>query len=50
MKIGAWIHDHDDLSRCHHPKIWNVEQSPIHTAFGLCDTAGEPKFDLEDIL
>ena len=30
----------------YHPKIWNVEQSPIHTAFGLCDRMGMPKFDL----
>jgi hypothetical protein len=30
----------------YHSKIWNVEQSPIHTAFGLCDRAGRPKFDL----
>jgi hypothetical protein len=31
----------------HHPKIWNVEQSPIHVAFGLCDRFGVPKFDIE---
>ena len=30
----------------HHAKIWNVEQSPIHTAFGLCDRFGVPKFDI----
>lgn len=34
----------------HHPKIWNVEQSPIHVAFGLCDRFGEPKFDIEALL
>lgn len=34
----------------HHSKIWNVEQSPIHTAFGLCDRFGVLKFDLEKIL
>jgi hypothetical protein len=33
----------------HHPKIWNVEQSPIHTAFGLCDRFGVPKFDLSTV-
>ncbi len=30
----------------YHSKIWNVEQSPIHTAFGLCERDGRPKFDL----
>jgi len=30
----------------HHPKIWNVEQSPIHVAFGLCDRFGKPKLDV----
>jgi len=30
----------------YHPKIWNVEQSPIHTAFGLCEQDGTPKLDL----
>ncbi len=30
----------------HHAKIWNVEQSPIHVAFGLCDRFGTPKFDI----
>jgi hypothetical protein len=34
----------------HHPKIWNVEQSPIHVAFGLCDREGKPKMDLKDLL
>ena len=34
----------------YHSKIWNVEQSPIHTAFGLCDRFGTPKFDLKEIL
>ena len=29
-----------------HDKIWNVEQSPIHVAFGLCDRMGMPKFDI----
>jgi len=33
----------------HHPKIWNVEQSPIHTAFGLCDRFGLPKFELASL-
>jgi hypothetical protein len=30
----------------YHSKIWNVEQSPIHVAFGLCDRFGKPKFDI----
>jgi len=30
----------------YHGKIWNVERSPIHVAFGLCDRFGEPKFDI----
>lgn len=34
----------------YHAKIWNVENSPIHTAFGLCDRAGNPKFDLRPVL
>jgi len=34
----------------YHRKIWNVEQSPIHIAFGLCDRFGTPKFDLEKLV
>jgi len=34
----------------HHTKIWNVENSPIHTAFGLVDRTGQPKFDLASLL
>jgi hypothetical protein len=34
----------------HHPKIWNVEQSPIHVAFGLCDRTGKPKFDIQEVM
>ena len=34
----------------HHSKIWNVEESPIHTAFGLCTADGVPKFDLKEVL
>lgn len=34
----------------YHSKIWNVEQSPIHVAFGLCDRSGTPKFDLQKLL
>ncbi|UCG86894.1 MAG: hypothetical protein JSW71_23880, partial [Gemmatimonadota bacterium] len=30
----------------YHDKIWNVEQSPIHVAFGLCDRMGVPKLDI----
>jgi hypothetical protein len=33
----------------HHRKIWNVEQSPIHVAFGLCDRFGVPKFDIKKL-
>jgi hypothetical protein len=33
----------------HHSKIWNVEGSPIHVAFGLCDRFGAPKFDLRKL-
>jgi hypothetical protein len=34
----------------HHRKIWNVEQSPIHVAFGLCDRWGNPKIDIAGLL
>jgi hypothetical protein len=34
----------------HHAKIWNVEQSPIHVAFGLCDRFGVPKFDIKEMV
>jgi hypothetical protein len=34
----------------YHAKIWNVENSPIHTAFGLCDHTGKPKFDIQSVL
>ena len=34
----------------YHSKIWNVEQSPIHVAFGLCDRFGTPKFDLQEMV
>jgi hypothetical protein len=30
----------------YHGKIWNVEDSPIHTAFGLCERDGRPKLDI----
>ena len=33
----------------YHGKIWNVEQSPLHVAFGLCDRFGAPKFDLKEL-
>jgi hypothetical protein len=33
----------------HHAKILNVEQSPIHVAFGLCDRFGVPKFDIKKL-
>ena len=32
-----------------HPKIWNVEKSPIHIAFGLCDEEGNPKLDINKL-
>ena len=34
----------------YHQKIWNIEQSPIHVAFGLCDRFGIPKFDLKQLI
>lgn len=34
----------------YHHKIWNVEQSPIHAAFGLCDRFGVPKFDIKELI
>jgi len=34
----------------YHAKIWNVEQSPIHVAFGLCDRFGVPKFDIKGLV
>ena len=34
----------------HHRKIWNVEQSPIHTCFGLCDENGAPKLDIGSLV
>jgi hypothetical protein len=34
----------------HHQKIWNVEQSPIHVAFGLCDRFGVPKFSIQKLV
>ncbi len=33
-----------------HSKISNVEQSPIHVAFGLCDRLGNPKLDIRKLL
>jgi hypothetical protein len=34
----------------YHQKIWNVEESPIHVAFGLCDRFGNPKFDIRKLI
>jgi hypothetical protein len=34
----------------YHSKIWNIEGSPIHVAFGLCDRFGTPKFDIKKVL
>lgn len=45
---GAYFYEWRD--NLHHAKIWNIENSPIHTAFGLCDRTGAPKFDLHRLL
>jgi exo-beta-1,3-glucanase (GH17 family) len=34
----------------YHDKIWNVENSPIHTTFGLCDHHGVPKMDIKALI
>ena len=34
----------------YHSKIWNIEQSPIHVAFGLCDRFGIPKLNMQKLL
>jgi hypothetical protein len=34
----------------YHGKIWNVEDSPIHTAFGLCEKDGRPKLDISRLV
>ena len=34
----------------YHRKIWSVEQSPIHVAFGLCDCSGVPKFNIKELI
>src|SRR6266508_150320 len=34
----------------HHDKIWNIEASPIHVAFGLCDRHGVHKMDIKALL
>jgi len=34
----------------YHDKIWNVEGSPIHVAFGLCDRHGVPKMDIRALV
>jgi hypothetical protein len=34
----------------YHSKIWNIEHSPIHVAFGLCDRFGVPKFEIQKLL
>jgi hypothetical protein len=34
----------------YHSKIWNIEQSPIHVAFGLCDRFGTPKLNISQLL
>ena len=34
----------------YHAKIWNVEGSPIHVAFGLCDRYGVPKLNIKALV
>ena len=34
----------------YHGKITNIEDSPIHCAFGLCDRFGNPKFEIKNVL
>ena len=34
----------------YHDKIWNIEQSPIHTAFGLCERDGQPKLEIRRLV
>jgi hypothetical protein len=34
----------------YHSKIWDVEQSPIHVSFGLCDRIGKAKIDIQRIV
>ncbi len=45
---GAYFYEWRD--NLYHAKIWNIENSPIHTAFGLCDRTGKPKFDIQQVL
>lgn len=45
--LAAYLYEWRD--NLYHSKIWNVENSPIHTAFGLCDREGKPKFDLKGV-
>lgn len=46
--LGLFFYEWRD--NLHHDKIWNIESSPIHIAFGLCDRYGVPKFDLKKII
>jgi hypothetical protein len=46
----AALYFYEWADNLHHAKIWNVEASPIHIAFGLCDRFGQPKFDLKALL
>jgi hypothetical protein len=34
----------------YHGKIWNGENSPIHTAFGLCSRDGQRKLDISQLV
>ena len=40
------VHFYEWWDNHYHSKIWNVEQSPMHTCFGLCDEAGNEKLDI----
>ena len=58
--LSAVSRDYDDLLEAvyfyewrdnhHHRKIWNIEKSPIHTCFGLCDHEGTPKLDISALV
>lgn len=37
MGVQEWYGWRDNL---YLPKIWNIERSPIHVVFGLCDCFG----------
>ena len=47
LQVAYFYEWRDNL---YHAKIWNIENSPIHTAFGLCDRTGRQKFDIRRVL